>query len=437
LVAVAFVLIGLTFDLLYGYEPFSALTAFCGQFDPRELPNRKALALSPFELLIWGSFWSTRIRRESLAVAASLLSTFAVWALVGYIAISVDAAPRASGLLDATRQSQSVKYLEYVFWGGVASVESGFYAALRFGALILPLAGIACLFRRDGGKTTLSNGLKGFRFRFKTIFTKRRLPTPSNNASASVPVAPNASTAPRERSLSLGDRLVNVTSRRLRPFVALCLETMRSASLFGRFRGAVAIDLLIFNFLFLITTTCVARLGDTWFLIWFLFVVLFGTGAFAGLRRARSVLTTRLPVSSSVYYASQLLTYAALHVAACLPAISLQLLCPETANVLCNLFTENTLELDASLRRTQGLLFFGAYHWFVVFCASAVARTRFVAAVLSVLFYIAVFCVKLELYGFADETPPESVYTIVYLPALAVGIASYFGALRRFKRNGN
>jgi len=432
LVAASFVLIGLSFDLLYGYEPFSALNAFCAQFEPREIANLRAFSLSPIELLVWGAFWATRIRREALVVAASFLSTFAVWGLVGYVAICVDAAPRGSALVDAMRQSQSTEYLQYVFCGGVASVESAFYATLRFGALLAPLVGTVCVFRKNSAKTMLSNGLNGFEFRLKTFLTKRRRPD-AISASSSVPVDPNASPKRRERSTSVCDRLIDITPCRFRPLAALCLETIKSASLFGRFRGAVAIDLLIFNLLFPIMTTGVAPFGVV--LVWFLFVVLFGTGAFAGLRRDRSILTMRLPVSPSVYYASQLLAYTALYVAAYLPAICLQFLLPETANALHNLFTDTTLELDASQRQTQGFCFFGAYHWFVVFCASAVGRTRLGAAILSVLFYIAVFGVKLELYGLADGTPPEAAYTLVYLPALVVGIASYPLALRRFRRS--
>ena len=431
-VAAAFVLIGLSFDLLYGYEPFSALNAFCAQFEPREIANLRAFSLSPIELLVWGAFWATRIRREAFVVAASFLSTFAVWGLVGYVVICVDAAPRGSVLVDSMRQSLSTEYLQYVFCGGVASVESAFYATLRFGALLAPLVGTVCVFRKNGVKTMLSNGLNGFGFCLKTFLTKRRRHD-ATSASASVPVDSNASAKRRERSVSVFDRLVSATPRRFRPLAALCLETIKNASLFGRFRGAVAIDLLIFNLLFLNITTNVAQTGA--FLSWFLFVVLFGTGAFAGLRRDRSILTTRLPVSPSVYYASQLLAYAALYGAAYLPATYFQHLFPEAANVLRNLFAETPLELDASLRQTQGFWFFGAYHWFVVFCASAVGRTRLGAAILSVLFYIAVFGVKLELYGLADGTPPEAAYTLVYLPALVVGIASYPLASRRFRRS--
>lgn len=431
LVAVGFVLIGFCFDLSYGEKPFSSLTAFTCQLDPPEIANSKALALCPIELLIWGAFWSTRIRREALVVAASLVSTFAVWTLVGYVASSFDEAPKSMAVADTWRLTRDISVVAI---GGVASVESAFYATLRFGALLAPLVGTVCVFRKNGVKTMLGNGLNGFEFRFQTFLIKRRR-NDATSASGSVPVDPNASAKRREHSTSVFERLVSATPYRFRSLAALCVETLKSASLFGRFCGAIAIDLLIFNLLFLIMTTDVAHAGDA--LVWFLFVVLFGTGAFAGLRRDRSMLTTRLPVSPSVYYASQLLAYAALYVAACLPAIYFQHLFPEAANVLRNLFAETPLELDASLRQTQGFWFLGAYHWFVVFCAAAVARTRLSAAVLSVLFYIAVFGVKLELYGFADGTPPEAVYTLVYAPALVIGIASYLGVLRRFKRDVN
>lgn len=429
LVAVGFVLTGFCFDLSYGMTPFSALTEFTRRYDPHEFSHCKAFALSPFELLIWSAFWATLIRREAFVVTASLLSTFAVWAVVGWVATSVGDTPTS---LTSTATWRPPRDLSVVTVGGVASVGSPFYAALRFGALLLPLVGIVRVFRRDGAQTTLCNGLTGLDFRFKTFLTKRRRFN-ATATSASVRVDSNASAEHCERSTSVSSRLVDLTPRRLRPLTALCVETVESASLFGRFRGAVAIDLLIFNLLFLNAATGVAPFGVI--LVWFLFVVLFGTGAFAGLRRERSILTTRLPVSPSVYYASQLLAYTTLYVAACLPAICFQHLCPEAANFLRNLFTANHLELDASHRQTQGFLFFGAYHWFVVFCASAIGRTRLGAALLSVLFYIAVLCVKFALYGLADGTPPEAAYTLVYLPALVVGIASYPSASRRFRRS--
>jgi len=428
LVAVAFVLIGLIFDLLYGFEAFSALNAFCAQFDPREIANLRAFVLSPLEIFVWGAFWATRIRREALIVAASLLSTFAVWGLVGCVALSVEEAPRNSALYDALRQDHM---FQCVTVGGVASVASFFYAALRFSALLFPLVGIIRLFRRDGAKTIFDGALNSRCFRFAAFFTKRSSQM-QVDVSASAPVAPNASTEPGAPSAPVGDRFVNATPCHLRPFAALCLETIRSASLFGRFRGATALDITILNLLLFINLTNPAKTAP--FLVWLLFIALFGTGAFAGLRRERSVLTTRLPVLPSVYYASQVLSYTALYVAAFLPAVCFELLLPEPAGWLRNLIWSEVAGATINLAQATGACFLGAYHWFVVFCASAVVRSRIGAALLCVLFYVAVFCLKVELYGFADgPVPPEGVFPLVYYPASAVGVASYLFALRRFK----
>ncbi len=465
LVAVGFVLTGFCFDLSHGMKPFSALTEFTRQFDPHEFAYWKAIALSPLELLIWSAFWATALRRESLVVAASLLSTYAVWRLVGWIASVGEPTPSlAAAVAWRPRPDLSVASV-----GGIASVESAFYAALRFGALLLPIAGIVRVFRRDGAQTTLGNGLTGLDFRFKTFLTKRRRKIASA-VSESVPVDRNVSPKRRERSTSVSHRIAELTPRRLRPLTALCVETIKSASLFGRFRGALAIDLFVFNLWFLSLTTNVFQTGAFW--AWFLFVVLFGTGAFAGLRRERSVLTSRLPVSPRLYYASQLLTYTALYVAACLPALCGQLLWPETADALRNLSAETSLELSASekptlqrsaaeetslelsasekptLQRsaaeetslelsasrgaTKAVLFLGAYHWFVVFCASAIAWTRLGAAILCVLFYSAALCVRVELYGFAGA-PPEAIYTLGFIALLVAGLASYLSVAARFK----
>lgn len=195
LVAVGFVSVGLTFDLIYGMKPFSALTEFARRYDPHEFSHCKAFALSPFELLIWSAFWATLIRREALIVTASLLSTFAVWAVVGWAATFVGDTPTS---LTTTVAWRPPRDLSVVTVGGVASVNSLPYAALRFGALLLPLVGIVRVFRRDGAQTTLANGLDGLASRCATLLLKRRRLN-ATDAPASVPVDPNTSVEPCER----------------------------------------------------------------------------------------------------------------------------------------------------------------------------------------------------------------------------------------------
>lgn len=403
LVAAGFVLTGFCFDSSYGMTPFSALTEFTRRFDPHELSHCKAFALSPFELLIWSAFWATLIRREAFVVTTSLLSTFAVWAVVGWVATSVGDTPTS---LTSTATWRPPRDLNVVTVGGVASVESAFYAALRFGALLLPLVGLVRVFRRDGAQTTLGAGLDGLASRFATLLLKRRRPD-ATSAPASVPVDPNTPTPSCERSTSVSSRLVALTPRRLRPLTALCVETVESASLFGRFRGAILIDLALVNAFYLLIT------GDNGFALaalFLLFIVLLASGAFAGLRRDRSILTTRLPVSPRLYYASQLLTYAGLFVAAFLPT-------------RCVLSFLHITPLPASIC---------AYIWFVPFFASALVRSRLGAALACVLCYVAAFCLVI-----LDITSRQANQAIFLLFPLICGVASYFAVVRQFKDGRN
>ncbi|MBQ6827442.1 MAG: hypothetical protein IJO46_05460, partial [Thermoguttaceae bacterium] len=414
LVAAAFVLIGLGFDLLYGYEPFSALNAFCSQFEPREIANLRAFTLSPFELLIWGVFWATRIRREAFVVAASLLSTFAVWALVGWVVAFGKEAPGSLAVANTWVLTRDTSVGSLVTVGGVASVGSPVYAALRFGALLLPIVGIVRAFRRDGAQTTLGNGLDGLYFRFKTLLTKRRRPDATATPAASVPVDSNTSATLGERSTSVSSRLVDLTPRRLRPLTALCVETVESASLFGRFRGAVLIDLAIVDGLYFLLSSPVNRNKDfapALSLLALLFITLFASGAFAGLRRDRLILATRFPVSPRLYYASQLLTYVGLYVAALLPIFCLRRPSPELNFVGA---------------------YFSAHFWFVAFCASAIVRSRIGAALACVLYYAATFSILI-----LGKTPREANQALFFLLPLIAGVASYFVVVRRFKRGRN
>ena len=386
LVAVGFVLIGFVFDLIYAKEAFTALTGFCAHASPNAVAFFKAFALCPLELLIWGAFWATAIRREAFVVAASLLSTFAVCALVGCavgcgVAFGGDA-PASLGFPKVWVLPRDLRPDGLFLVGGAASVASPVYATLRFGALLLPIAGIGRVFRRDGAQTTLSNGLTGIGARFKNAFD------------------------------NVSSRLVDLTPRRLRPLTALCVETVESASLFGRFRGAVLIDLALVNAFCLLASTAKDDKGFALAALFYslLFIVLFASGAFAGLRRDRSILTTRLPISPRLYYASQLLTYAGFFVAAFLP----------TRCVL------------SFLHITPLPAYICAYIWFVPFCASALVRTRLGAALACVLYYVAAFCLEI-----LELTSRQTNQAIFLLFPLICGVASYFAVVRQFKDGRN
>jgi hypothetical protein len=275
----------------------------------------------------------------------------------------------------------------------------------------LPLVGSLRVFRRDGAQTTLGNGLTGLNFRFKTFLTKRRRFN-ATATSASVRVDSNDPAEHCERSTSVSSRLVDLTPRRLRPLTALCVETVESASLFGRFRGAVLIDLALVNAFCLLASTAKDDKGFALAALFYslLFIVLLASGAFAGLRRDRSILTTRLPVSPRLYYASQLLTYAGLFVAAFLP----------TRCVL------------SFLHLTPLPAYICAYIWFVPFCASALVRTRLGAALACVLYYVAAFCLEI-----LELTSRQANQAIFLLFPLICGVASYFAVVRQFKDGRN
>ena len=437
LVAVGFVLTGFCFDLSYGMTPFSALTEFTRRCDPHELASVKAVALCPLEILIWAAFWATAIRREAFVVAASLLSTFAVWAFVGWVATSAGE-PTAS--LTATVTWRPPRDLNVVTVGGIASVESASYAALRFGALLLPIVGIVRVFRRDGAQTTLGNGLTGLDFRFKTLLTKRRQKS-ATAVSASVPVDPNASPTPCERSTSVFDRLVESTPRRLRPLTALCVETIESASIFGRFRGAILIDLALLNYL-LLNAFSPSLIACRELVL--LAILVWGTQAFHGLRQNRLILTTRFPVRPSVYFASQCFAYLALFAAAFLPALGFQLYFPEAANDVRELYWLRSTTRLPSVAAEEALKVatFALFHALVVLWAAGVARSRigafFLCAAAYVFFYFAFVALAIVCWGLAmaanRHIPLEDAWPLLPLVALALFPFAYLRTRTRFKR---
>jgi hypothetical protein len=425
LVAVGFVLIGFVFDLIYAKEAFTALTGFCAHASPNAVAFYKAFALCPLELLIWGAFWATAIRREAFVVAASLLSTFAVCALVGCavgcgVAFGGDA-PASLGFPKVWVLPRDLRPDGLFLVGGAASVESPVYAALRFGALLLPIVGIARVFRRDGAQTTLGNGLNGIGARFKNAFN-------------------NVSPTPCERSTSISPRLVDLTPRRLRPLTALCVETVKSASLFGRFRGAILIDLAILNYL-LLNAFSPSLIGCRE--LAFGAILLWGTQAFVGLRKNRLILTTRFPVRPSVYFASQCFAYLALFAAAFLPALGFQLFFPEAANDVRELYwLRSTTRLpDVPAQEALNVATFATFHALVVLWAAGVARSRIGAfllcAVAYAVFYFAFYAYALFCFGLSvagKEVPPFEPWPLLPFVALGLFPFAYLRTRARFKR---
>ncbi len=442
LVAVGFVLTGFVFDLIYDMKPFTALTYFCADYDASETANLKAFALCPLELLIWGAFWATAIRREAFVVAASLLSTFAVWALVGWVVAFGKEAPGSLAVVNTWVLTRDTSVGSLVTVGGVASVGAPVYAALRFGALLLPIVGTVRAFRRDGAQTTLGNGLTGLNFRFKTLLTKYRR-TDATAAPASVPVDSNASAKPCKRSTPVSSRLADSTPRRLRPLTALCVETVESASLFGCFRGAILIDLALLNYL-LLNAFSPSLLGCRELL--FVAILLFGTQGFVGLRKNRLILTTRFPVRPSVYFASQVLTYLGLFAAAFLPALGFQLLFPEAANDVRELYwLRSTTRLpNVPAEAALNVATLATFHALVVLWAAGVARSRIGAfllcAVAYAVFYFAFYAYALFCFGLSvagKKVVPFETWTLLPLVALGLFPFAYLRTRTRFKRRDN
>lgn len=437
LVAAGFVLTGFAFDLIYDKKPFTALTYFYASYDAIETANLQAFALCPLELLIWGAFWATAIRREAFVVAASLLSTFAVWALVGWLVASGKETPGSLAVANTWVLTRDTSVASLITVGGVASVGSPFYAALRFGALLLPLVGIVRVFRRDGAQTTLGNGLTGLNFRFKTLLAKRR----RSAASASVRVDSDASAELCERSTSASSRLVDLTPRRLQPLTALCVETVKSASLFGRFRGAILIDLALLNYL-LLNAFSTSLIGCRE--LAFGAILLWGTQGFLGLRKNRSILTTRFPVRPSVYFASQVLAYFGLFAAAFLPALGFQLFFPEAANDVRELYwLRSTTRLPSvPAEETLKVATFATFHALVVLWAAGVARSRIGALILCAfaytVFYFASYAYALVCFGLsmagAQKIPLSDAWPLLPLVALGLFPFAYLRTRARFKR---
>lgn len=438
LVVLGFVLTGFVFDLIYDKKAFTALTYFCANYDSIETSNLQAFALCPLELLIWGAFWATAIRRrEAFVVAASLLSTFAVWALVGWLVASGEETPGSLAVANTWVLTRDTSVASLVTVGGVASVGSPFYAALRFGALLLPLVGTVRFFRRDGAQTTLGNGLTGLNFRFKTLLAKRR----RSAASASVRVDSDASAELCERSTSVSSRLVELTPRRLRPLTALCAETVKCASLFGRFRGAILIDLAILNYL-LLNAFSPSLIGCRELL--FVAILLWGTQGFLGLRKNSLILTRRFPVRPSVYFVSQVLAYFGLFAAAFLPALGFQLFFPEAANDVRELYWLHATSRLESVPAEEALKVatFATFHALVVLWAAGVARSRigafFLCAVAYAVFYFAFWALAIVCRGVGIASnrhiPLEDAWPLLPLVALGLFPFAYLRTRARFKR---
>ena len=444
LLAAAFVLLGFCFDFYVDATPFSALSTV-----GRSGSTIRAASffLASFEVFCWGAFWSTRIRREALAVAISVASTFAVWAFVGAVALQVEPSVRAATPVGAIRNPFACAAV-----GGGVSLETLGFAALRFGLLAVPLLGVVRQFQIGGVKTLIGNGINNlFRFFIRKFFlqatfshfwqkndvaapqtTFATVPgdlasSPNPDAFADVATAVQLSTCNAEETSRK-----NRTSRRL---AVLCRETLAEASLFGRFPGAVALDLLVLNYLFF-NFLGLGRAGE--FLPFlFLFVSFFGTRAFAGLRQNRSILTTRLPVSPALYFASQILVYGGLYAAAFLLPLSFELLAPDAAERL-----RDVVAAPEGIDKSSGDWPLTASAFVLLTCASvfwgaSVARSKSGAWALGFVFFsLAVTIIPSAIGPLLPQLSVKFFY-FCYAPFLVAGLlgASYFSTSRRFKNS--
>jgi len=444
LLAAVFVLLGFCFDFYVDATPFSALSTV-GR--PDSTIRAASFFLASFEVFCWGAFWSTRARREASAVALSVASTFAVWAFVGAVAICVEPSIYATPPVGAIRNPFACAAV-----GGDVSLETLGFAALRFGLLAVPLIGVVRQFRRGGVKTLIGNGINlDRRLAFRQLllqatfgrFSKKNdqmspvktfatvpgdlASSPNPDAFADVATAAQRSTCRFEEASRK-----NRTSRRL---AVLCRETLAEASLFGRFPGAVAIDLLVLNYLFF-NFLGLGRAGE--FLPFlFLFVSFFGTRAFAGLRQNRSILTTRLPISPALYFVSQIIVYGGLYAVGLLLPLSFELLAPDAAERL-----RDVIAAPEGIDKSSGDWPLTASAFVLLTCASvfwgaSVARSKSGAWALGFVFFSLAVTIIPNAIGPLLPKLSVKFFNFCYMPFLVAVllVASYFSTSRRFKNS--
>ncbi|MBR4105040.1 MAG: hypothetical protein IKK39_13395, partial [Thermoguttaceae bacterium] len=223
--------------------------------------------------------------------------------------------------------------------------------------------------------------------------------------------------------------------RTLRRLAVLCRETLAEASLFGRFPGAVALDLLVLNYLFF-NFLGLGRAGE--FLPFlFLFISFFGTRAFAGLRQNRSILTTRLPVSPALYFASQLLVYGGLYALVILLPLSYELLAPDAAERL-----RDVVAAPEGIDKSSGDWPLTASAFVLLTCASvfwgaSVAHSKSGAWALGFVFFSLAVTIIPNAIGPLLPKFPVKFFYFCYAPFIVVGllVASYYSTSRRFKNS--
>lgn len=444
LLAAAFVLLGFCFDFYVDATPFSALSTV-GR--PDSTIRAASFFLASFEVFCWGAFWSTRARREASAVAISVASTFAVWAFAGAVAILVEPSIRATAPTSALRNPFACAAV-----GGGVSFETLGFAALRFGLLAVPLIGVVRQFQRGGVKTLIGNGINvDRRLNFRQLllqatfsrFSKKNdvaspakaFATVSNDlasSSNSDAFADAATVDQRSTCRSEEASRKNRTSRRL---AVLCRATLAEASLFGRFPGAVALDLLVLNYLFF-NFLGLGRAGE--FLPFlFLFVSFFGTRAFAGLRQNRLILTTRLPVSPALYFVSQIIVYGGLYAVGLLLPLSFELLAPDAAERL-----RDVIAAPEGIDKSSGDWPLTASAFVVLTCASvfwgaSVARSKSGAWALGFVFFSLAVTIIPNAIGPLLPKLSVKFFHVCYAPFLVVVllVASYFSTSNRFKNS--
>ncbi len=444
LLAAAFVLLGLGFDFYTGATPFSA-TSTVGK--PDSSIRAASFFLASFEVFCWGAFWSTLARREASAVAISVASTFAVWAFVGAVAILVEPSICATPPTNALRNPFACAAV-----GGGVSLETLRFAALRFGLLAVPLLGVARQFQNKGVKTIIGNEINTSRrfilrrFLLQATFSRfwknsdvasspKAVATVSNDLASSFnPDAPTNVATVGQRSICRS-KTAPRKRRKFRRLAVLCRETLTEASLFGRFPGAVALDLLVLNYLFF-NFLGLGRAGE--FLPFlFLFVSFFGTRAFAGLRQNRSILTTRLPVSPALYFVSQILVYGGLYAIGLVLPLSFELLAPDAAERL-----RDVVASPEGIDKSSGDWPLTASAFVLLTCASvfwgaSVARSKSGAWALGFVFFSLAATIIPNAIGPLLPNLPVKFFYFCYVPFLVVGllVASYYSTSRRFKNS--
>lgn len=155
--SVLFVVSSFALDLCFGDAAFATLFAqFYGQTPPLLALRFVAYLFCAVELFCWSAFWGSRTRRVSLAVLATVASTFAGWFFTGFVVCLV-LLPSRPELLEALPHAPVLLCFFWCFaYGSSIVVALKGFGLVRLAVLAIPIYGIYRQCRRQGTATTFN-----------------------------------------------------------------------------------------------------------------------------------------------------------------------------------------------------------------------------------------------------------------------------------------